>query len=88
MKRFLLSLFSFALLSFSAAAIACPAGNCKAGNENCPMASDAKDAAAKDQTGTYFDHADTNKDGSLSREEVAAAKGWHNNKDCPLTKPQ
>ena len=88
MKRFLLSLFSFALLSFSATAIACPAGNCPAGSENCPMATDANGTAMKGQSNTYFDHADTNKDGSLSREEDAAAKGWHNNKDCPLTKPQ
>ncbi len=88
MKRFLLSLFTIALLSFSATAMACPAGKCKAGTGDCPMASDAKDAAVKDHTGTYFDHADTNKDGSLSRDEVATAKGWHNTKDCPLSKPQ
>ncbi|OIO73163.1 MAG: hypothetical protein AUJ57_04850 [Zetaproteobacteria bacterium CG1_02_53_45] len=89
MKRILLSLISFALLSFSAAAIACPAGNCKAGDGNCPMdGTGAKGMHGKNMAGSFFDHADTNKDGSLSREEVAAAKGWHNNKDCPLTKPQ
>jgi len=89
MKRFLLSLSAFVLLSLPATAIAC--SNCPAGSEGCPMGmndgSNAKGAAGKGQYGNFFDRADSNKDGSLSKDEFAAAKqnGWNKKKDCPLT---
>jgi len=89
MKRFLLPLFTLVLLSLPATAMAC--SNCPAGSEGCPMGMNegdkAKGAAGKGEKSSFFERADTNKDGSLSKDEYAAAKqkGWHNKKDCPIS---
>jgi len=95
MKKLLLSLAALFMLALPSQVLACPNTDCPMGEEcpyeNCADCPDCKKGTAgkkgKAMRGNFFDSADTNKDGMLSKDEFLAAKkaGWHNKKACKFS---
>ena len=99
MKRLSLSLAALFMLSLPSLALACGNANCPMGEDcpyencancpDCPMSETGKQGKkGKSRQSDFFNSADTNNDGMLSREEFQAAKqaGWHKRADCPLSR--